>query len=61
MGKFKTLYICKNIFSIKYRHAQLHYVCNILAEYWKDPQRAMKVVDFTKYVHVLSVIIQITK
>ena len=57
-GSVKNPAVCpkKYFFSIKLLHAHLQYVCNISEKPWKDPMKALKGVDFTKY--VLWVIIQ---
>ena len=52
----KTLFVKKYFFSIKRLYAHLEYICNIFAKHWKDPMKALRGVDFTKY--VLSVIIR---
>ena len=50
-AKLKTLSVVnKYFFSIKLLHAHLQYVCNISAKHWKDPMKALRGVDFTKYV-----------
>ena len=49
------LFVKKYFFCIKLLHAHLQYVCNISSKCWKDPVKALRGVDFTKY--ALSTII----
>ena len=56
MAKLKTLkFVKKYFFSIKLLQAHLHDICNTSAKCWKDPAKALRGADFTKY--ALSTII----